>query len=137
MAGALGVSLGGRNVYQGRADDRPVLGDGRRPKAEDIRRAAKLSGLIGAAAAVLCAGHALATPARRDALRAWLHRPTQPGRIEPGRVGAGRTEPRRAQRRNAQRGRALPRRAGLVADLGKLPGYMPANFPRSRRGRRR
>ena len=42
FAGALGVRLGGRNVYGGRAEDRPVLGDGPRPSAADIaaRRAA-------------------------------------------------------------------------------------------------
>ena len=80
MAGALGVSLGGRNVYHGRIDDRPVLGDGRRPKADDIRRAAKLSGLIATAAAVLCAGHALATPARRAAAHLALHRTVPAGR---------------------------------------------------------
>jgi adenosylcobinamide-phosphate synthase len=69
MAGALGVRLGGRNVYEGRVDDRPFLGDGRTPKPADIRRAARVSGAVGAAALALCAGHALAAPVRRALLR--------------------------------------------------------------------
>ncbi|MEV6848716.1 cobalamin biosynthesis protein [Actinoplanes sp. NPDC051411] len=50
MAGALGVRLGGRNVYFGRSETRPLLGDGPRPKAGDLRRAARLSGVVGALA---------------------------------------------------------------------------------------
>jgi adenosylcobinamide-phosphate synthase len=50
MAGALGVRLGGRNVYFGRSEVRPMLGDGRRPGAGDIARAARLSGAVGLAA---------------------------------------------------------------------------------------
>ena len=42
-AGALGVQLGGRNVYYGdRVEDRGLLGDGRRPNAADVAPAAKL-----------------------------------------------------------------------------------------------
>jgi adenosylcobinamide-phosphate synthase len=59
MAGALGVSLGGRNVYQGRVEDRPALGTGPRPSTVDIRRATQLSGAVGLAALVLCVGHVL------------------------------------------------------------------------------
>jgi adenosylcobinamide-phosphate synthase len=55
MAGALGVRLGGRNVYFGRSETRPFLGDGPRPDAGDIRRAAALSGAVGLAAVVLAA----------------------------------------------------------------------------------
>jgi adenosylcobinamide-phosphate synthase len=58
MAGALGVRLGGRNVYAGRVDERPVLGTGARPGVRDIRRAARLSAAVGAATAVLAAGFA-------------------------------------------------------------------------------
>jgi adenosylcobinamide-phosphate synthase len=65
MAGALGVRLGGRNVYRGRTEDRPVLGDGPRPDVADIRRAVRLSAAIGGAALVLAAGQALAAPVRR------------------------------------------------------------------------
>jgi len=43
FAGALGIKLGGTNVYEGVAEDRPQLGDGRAPCAMDIRRAIRLS----------------------------------------------------------------------------------------------
>jgi adenosylcobinamide-phosphate synthase len=43
FAGALGVTLGGENVYDGVAETRPTLGDGRAPEPEDIRRAVRLS----------------------------------------------------------------------------------------------
>jgi adenosylcobinamide-phosphate synthase len=59
MAGALGVRLGGRNVYFGRTETRPLLGDGPRPSAVHLRRAARLSGAAGLGAAVLAAGVAL------------------------------------------------------------------------------
>jgi adenosylcobinamide-phosphate synthase len=56
------VRLGGRNVYGGRVEDRPVLGDGpdaRDPDAADLERAARLSLRVGSATAVLCAAVAL------------------------------------------------------------------------------
>jgi adenosylcobinamide-phosphate synthase len=56
VAGALGVRLGGRNVYFGRTETRPFLGDGPRPSAGHLRRAARLSGAAGLGAAVLAAG---------------------------------------------------------------------------------
>jgi len=55
FAGALGVRLGGRNVYDGRIEIRPVLGDGCAPAPRDVDRAARLSLLVGAAAAGLAA----------------------------------------------------------------------------------
>jgi adenosylcobinamide-phosphate synthase len=55
MAGALGVRLGGRNVYFGRTETRPFLGDGPRPSAAHIRRAARLSAAVGLGAAALAA----------------------------------------------------------------------------------
>ncbi|BCB87302.1 hypothetical protein Psuf_046150 [Phytohabitans suffuscus] len=58
MAGALGVRLGGRNLYFGRSEVRPFLGDGPKPVAFDIRRAARLSGTVGVAALALAAGTA-------------------------------------------------------------------------------
>jgi adenosylcobinamide-phosphate synthase len=74
FAGALGVRLGGRNVYAGRVEDRPTLGDGPAPAVPDIERAARLSLAVerGAlATAVLLA--VAARPARRRA-RATLRR---------------------------------------------------------------
>lgn len=65
MAGALGVRLGGRNVYLGRGEARPVLGTGLRPTAGDIRRATRLSRAVSVAALALCAAHALSRPWRR------------------------------------------------------------------------
>jgi len=64
FAGALGVRLGGRNVYAGRVEDRPTLGDGPRPSTEDIARAAKLSAAVGLGALALCAGWTLASAVR-------------------------------------------------------------------------
>ena len=55
MAGALGVRLGGANVYFGHVEERPTLGDGRPPAAADVRRAARISGVVGAAAVAICA----------------------------------------------------------------------------------
>lgn len=60
IAGALGVQLGGRNVYYGgRVEDRGLLGDGPRPDADAVRCSTRLvtlaTGVAGAvAAAVLC-----------------------------------------------------------------------------------
>lgn len=54
-AGALGLRLGGRNVYAGRVDDRPIMGDGRPPGRADIARARRLCAAVTAAAAVLAA----------------------------------------------------------------------------------
>ncbi len=53
FAGALGVSLGGANVYQGRAERRGALGDGPPPGPADLDRAIRLSRLIAFAATVL------------------------------------------------------------------------------------
>jgi adenosylcobinamide-phosphate synthase len=55
FAGALGVRLGGRNSYQGRAEQRGRLGDGRPAAAPDISRAVRLSRLVSAAALGLAA----------------------------------------------------------------------------------
>jgi adenosylcobinamide-phosphate synthase len=65
MAGALGVRLGGTNVYFGRSEARPTLGDGRPPGPDDIRRAARLSAIVGAATLGLCVGRILKRPRRR------------------------------------------------------------------------
>jgi adenosylcobinamide-phosphate synthase len=55
FAGALGVRLGGRNSYQGRAEQRGLLGEGAPPTAADINRAVRLSRLVSAAALGLAA----------------------------------------------------------------------------------
>jgi adenosylcobinamide-phosphate synthase len=54
-AGALGLRLGGRNVYAGRLDDRPTMGDGRPPVPADIARASRLCAAVTVAAAILAA----------------------------------------------------------------------------------
>jgi adenosylcobinamide-phosphate synthase len=60
FAGALGVRLGGRNVYAGRTEDRPSLGAGPRPAAADVGRAVTLSRAVWLAGAGLAAGVRLA-----------------------------------------------------------------------------
>lgn len=55
-AGALGVQLGGRNVYAHRVEDRPLLGDGEPASARTLRKGAKLVGLVTGSAAALAAG---------------------------------------------------------------------------------
>lgn len=56
FAGALGLTLGGVNVYGGRVQDRGTLGVGPRPELGDIVRVARLSAFVSSAAAVLAAG---------------------------------------------------------------------------------
>lgn len=56
FAGALGVRLGGVNVYGSRTEHRPELGDGRPPEPDDIRRAVRLSRAVTLASAVIAAG---------------------------------------------------------------------------------
>ncbi|MDT7579568.1 MAG: adenosylcobinamide-phosphate synthase [Pseudonocardiales bacterium] len=63
-AGALGVTLGGRTAYRHRVEERPRLGAGPPPGPADLRRAARLSRLVGAAAAVLAAVLAEASTVR-------------------------------------------------------------------------
>jgi adenosylcobinamide-phosphate synthase len=54
-AGALGVGLGGRTVYPHGVEDRPRLGSGGPPSPADLERAARLSRLVGWAAAGVAA----------------------------------------------------------------------------------
>jgi adenosylcobinamide-phosphate synthase len=65
MAGALGVRLGGRNVYGNRVEERPALGDGSRPATADIARAVRLSRAVWLAATALAVAARLAWPGAR------------------------------------------------------------------------
>jgi adenosylcobinamide-phosphate synthase len=69
FAGALGVRLGGANVYGDRVEHRAVLGEGRRVRPEDVDRARTLAARIDLAAVLLCAlaisGRRPRTPRRR------------------------------------------------------------------------
>ncbi|WP_433174698.1 cobalamin biosynthesis protein [Actinoallomurus sp. CA-150999] len=56
FAGALGVRLGGVNVYGNRVEHRPELGDGRAAEPYDIRRAVRLSRAVTVASAVVTVG---------------------------------------------------------------------------------
>ena len=64
-AGALGVTLGGWTVYAHGTEDRPRLGDGPPPGPVDLRRSARLSRWVGAAATVLATGLAAAVALTR------------------------------------------------------------------------
>jgi len=61
FAAALGVRLGGTNVYGGVAEARPELGEGRAPEPEDIRRAIVLSRAVTVSATALAVLIALLT----------------------------------------------------------------------------
>jgi adenosylcobinamide-phosphate synthase len=54
FAGALGVRLGGVNVYAGRTEDRHVLGDGRAARPDDVGRATRLALAVDVGALVTC-----------------------------------------------------------------------------------
>ena len=58
-AGALGLRLGGTNVYGSQVEERPQLGNGRAPRGFDIARANKLSKTVCTSAAVLLSAAAL------------------------------------------------------------------------------
>jgi adenosylcobinamide-phosphate synthase len=59
-AGALGVRLGGQNVYHGEVEQRPTLGDGRPPEVGDVRPAVRLGRAAAALAGVGCIAGAAA-----------------------------------------------------------------------------
>jgi len=112
FAGALGVSLGGTNVYAGRTERRGTLGDGPPPGPADIDRAVRLSRLVTLAATLLAAltAHLLGRPRGGQALSASARGTPQP----PGRT------PHKAPRR----------RCGVPAARTRLP--KPAQRPRGR-----
>ncbi len=68
FAGALGVRLGGTNVYGSRVEHRPALGDGRPADVGDIGRAVRLADAVGLGAAAVSVGLA-ARPRRRPTRR--------------------------------------------------------------------
>ena len=68
-AGALDVRLGGTNVYAGRVERRPALGDGPPPAVGDIDRVARLSAVVGVGAAVVAGAIAIARTRRTAAVR--------------------------------------------------------------------
>jgi len=67
FAGALGVMLGGVNVYGSRVEQRAVLGGGRPAAQHDIARARRLATHVGAAAAAISV--LIALPTRRPTPR--------------------------------------------------------------------
>jgi adenosylcobinamide-phosphate synthase len=86
FAGALGVRLGGTNVYDGVTETRPELGQGNAPEPGDIRRAILLSRAVTVTATALAVLIAVLTgaggnqPARRPAPR-WRSTTAREGRI--------------------------------------------------------
>lgn len=59
FAGALGVRLGGTNVYAGRVEDRGHLGDGREVEVEDLARTVRLARATAALGLAVAVGLAL------------------------------------------------------------------------------
>ena len=55
-AGALGVTIGGANIYDGVLEDRGPLGDGRSVVAADLRRSVRLSQALGLGALLVAIG---------------------------------------------------------------------------------
>jgi len=93
FAGALGLRLGGTNVYGGVAEVRPELGEGRAPEPDDIRRAIRLSRAVTVAATGLASLIALRRGGRarrsaRGPVPRW--RPTTARAVRiPRRTGSG------------------------------------------------
>ncbi len=66
FAGALGVGLGGTTVYPHRTEERPRLGDGRRPTVTDLHRSVTLSRRVQTGAALVAVCTALAVRRRQS-----------------------------------------------------------------------
>ena len=73
FAGALGIRLGGTNIYHGVPETRPDLGDGRPPDSDDVHRAIRLSRNVTIAATAVAAGIAGAMAGLRKLL--WVLTP--------------------------------------------------------------
>jgi adenosylcobinamide-phosphate synthase len=64
-AGALGVSVGGANIYDGASEDRGTLGDGRAVVVADLPRSVRLSQAVGFGALLVAVGVAAGVAAVR------------------------------------------------------------------------
>ena len=69
FAGALGRTLGGRNVYDGRVEARPAMGSGPPVVVADLARASKLAAAVAFSCAVLAAAIAGLAGSRPGAAR--------------------------------------------------------------------
>jgi adenosylcobinamide-phosphate synthase len=69
FAGALGVRLGGVNVYDGVPEDRGTLGTGREPAVADIARASRLTSAVGGGALAVAVAVAVAAAGSRRPVR--------------------------------------------------------------------
>ena len=115
--GALGVTLGGRTVYAHGAEERPRLGDGPPPGPADLRRAARLSRLVGVAATGLAA-----VVARRSAGGS----PCQEGHLHaPDGLKVAFLTSRRHRGGRAAEVVARPAPAAVVAARPRPPGRPP------------
>lgn len=68
-AASLGLTLGGRNTYGDRVEERPLLGDGAAPASADIERAIRLTARVAYAATACAMGLAAAANLLARALR--------------------------------------------------------------------
>ena len=85
FAGALGVTLGGRNVYGGVEEDRGELGYGPPPVPADLARANRLAFAVSAGAALLSVGIACVRLLNRYSPSASSRR--RPGSPQPAQLG--------------------------------------------------
>ncbi|MET9001951.1 cobalamin biosynthesis protein [Amycolatopsis sp. NPDC004169] len=69
FAGALNIRLGGTNTYDGESETRSHLGNGHNPQPADLRRAVRLSRLVGLATVAIAAIAAPAVPWQRPGER--------------------------------------------------------------------
>ena len=66
-AGALGVTIGGSNTYDGALEDRGALGDGRAVVVADLPRSVRMSQIVGFAAMLVAVGVAVGVNGMRRA----------------------------------------------------------------------
>ena len=118
FAGALGVSLGGTNVYQGRPERRGTLGDGPPPTARDLARAVWLSRLVRRGAAhggghrarcALCARQEEGMTEDHDVFRPAEYAPGPPAHPEFGQPEFARPSSRRGSSRRGTSRRGTSR----------------------------